>query len=99
MVQRLQPYEDMAFEKEEGTVLTTLSFEAEGVPSGVSQPTVLSCGGIYIPQRKIPKGLKKWHQIVNLPGHEMSAKIFGYGIQPTEDANTLDEILKKEPLN
>jgi hypothetical protein len=79
----------------QGTVLSSLSFKARGESLNDTKATVLSCGGIYIPQSKIPGDLKSWRQIVNLPGPELSAKIFGC---PTP-ADPLSGIIKKEVLN
>ena len=77
-------------------VLESLSFEAGGEASNGSQPTVLSCGGIYVPRREVPTTLRNRRQIVNLPGTELSAKIFGYS---PETADPLQPLLKKEFLN
>lgn len=79
----------------QGRVVESLSFKAGGeAPNGTS-PTVLSCGGIYIPQAKVPTSLKKWRQIVNLPGPDLSAKIFGEVLA----LNPLRPILRKEVLS
>jgi hypothetical protein len=67
--------------------------------------TVLSCGGIFVPRRrKISVELKNWRQIVNIPGRELSAKIFGF--EPQEEANPsqgvapeLQNVFRKEILN
>jgi hypothetical protein len=80
----------------QGTVLESLSFEAGGEASNNPKTMVLSCGGIHIPQRKPPKELKNWNQIVNLPGPELSAKIFGFS---ASQDNPLAGALKKEFLN
>ena len=86
----------MRLDHGEGTVLESLSFEAGGEASNNQRPTVLSCGGIHIPQRKIPSQLKNWKQIVNLPGTELSAKIFGF---TPEAADPLRPLLQKDFLN
>lgn len=84
----------MALDLREGTVLESLSFEDRGESSN-NRPTVLSCGGIYIPQRTIPTQIKKWRQIINLPNSELSAKIFGF--EPPQ--NDLGILSRKDGLN
>lgn len=85
----------MRIDLEEGTVVESLSFEGRGEPSN-GQPMVLSCGGIYISERKIPSGLKNWQQIINLPGAELSAKIFGFTPGETDPVRSIS---RKESLN
>ena len=83
----------------EGWVLEGLSFEARGESSGEGQTTVLSCGGIYVPQRSVPEHMKNWRQIVNLPGSHLSAKIFAYDEGDEQEADPLEMILRQESLN
>ncbi len=81
----------------EGTVLEGLSFESKSQETFNSgQPTVLSCGGIFIPKRRIPEEMKRWQQIINLPGTELSAKIFGFS---SAGQSELDRVLSQEQLN
>lgn len=75
--------------------MTSLAFEASGEAFG-DQPTVLSCGGIFIPRRKLSIDLKSWKQIVNLPGRDLSAKIFGFA---HEMGDELKMVLQKEAMN
>lgn len=91
---------------DQGSLLQGLVFEAGGEASKSPQMTVLSCGGIFVPRRrKLNVELKKWRQIVNLPGPELSAKIFGYEIIPDEAVSPrglpveLESVLRKEVLN
>ncbi len=86
----------MRIDSGKGQVLEELSFEAGGDASTNPEPIVLSCGGIYIPHRKLPMNFKNWKQIVNLPGMNLSAKIFGF---PADLQNPLNNFLKKESLN
>ncbi|MBI2500050.1 MAG: hypothetical protein HYW02_00960 [Deltaproteobacteria bacterium] len=79
-----------------GTMLESLSFEAEGEASN-QQPAVLSCGGIFFPQSDLPKSLRFWTQVVNLPHEEISAKIFG--VKNPDGQEMLVKILQKETLN
>lgn len=80
----------------EGTVLEGLSFEADGAAPDESQVTVLSCGGIFIPQRGIPSRLTSWIQVVNLPSSEFSAKIFGNSM---DSIDPLKALLKNDSLH
>lgn len=59
-------------------------------------PMVLSCGGIYIPQRKRSHLEHKilW-QIINLPDMEHPTKIVSSGLPKSP----LAEIIQKESLN
>lgn len=80
-------------------VLDELSFGAEGDAPNLTQPLVLSCGGIYVPHQRLahdPQDMKSWRQIVNLPGPELSAKIFGF---TAAKHRNLQEIQRKEFLN
>lgn len=81
------------------TVLDSISFEAGGEASNQGKPVVLSCGGIYVPRRRIPAEMASWKQIVNLPGNDLSAKIFGFAPAPQAANKTLDLIFRKELLN
>lgn len=83
----------------EGWVLEGLSFEARGESAGETQTTVLSCGGIYIPQRSVPEHMKNWRQIINLPHSHLSAKIFAYEEGDEQEADPLEMILRQESLN
>ncbi|MBI3540609.1 MAG: hypothetical protein HY073_00430 [Deltaproteobacteria bacterium] len=65
----------------DGRSLEGLSFEAEEGDQS-QQPTVLSCGGIYVPKQSVPSELKGWRDIVDLPGPEMAIKIFGFYQSP-----------------
>lgn len=76
--------------------MESLSFQGRGEPSNNTKATVLSCGGIYIPRSEIPKDFKNWHQIINLPGPELSAKIFGFSPNPSDP---LEGVLRKEFQN
>lgn len=60
-------------------------------------PAVLSCGGLFFPQRKIPLQVRTWHPIVHVPGEDSSARVFG--VQPTEPTEELNLYLHKEFLN
>lgn len=80
-----------------GTVLESLTLKVGGETLGPPQGAVLSCGGIFFPRRTIPTELRTWHQIVNLPSNEQSAKIFGFN--PPEPGQDLEEILLKDSLN
>lgn len=80
-----------------GTVLGLLSFKVGGETLNPPQSMVLSCGGIFFPRRKIPTFLRTWQQIVNLPGEEMTAKIFGF--RPADPKEDLLTIFQKEGLN
>lgn len=57
-------------------------------------PTVLSCGGIYIPRRKFPERID--YHVLNLANEKEPIKLYTgrRGI-----ANALQEILAKEGLN
>ncbi len=88
--------DDVRIDSGKGTVLESLSFKAGGEALNSSQPIVLSCGGIYMGERKIPTDFKSWQQIINLPGPELSAKIFGFSRNP---GNMMKDILLKEVLN
>lgn len=81
----------------EGEVLEGLHVRLEGDASDSPQPTVLSCGGIYIRHRQIPIEIMKWRQIINLPGPVLSARIFG--IRSPSDRYPFDQIQFKESLN
>ncbi len=87
-------------------MLESLLFEAGGEASNEPRMTVLSCGGIFIPKRRrISIELKNWQQIINIPGRELSAKIFGYETVPEEALSArgipteLEHVLRKEVLN
>lgn len=57
-------------------------------------PTVLSCGGIYIPRKKMSD--KVFYQILNLANIKEPIKIYtGRG----KFTNRLQEVLAKESLN
>lgn len=86
----------MRVDHADGMVLESLSFEGRGEPSNPGKPMVLSCGGIYLPRRVIPSRLKNWRQIINLPGSELSAKIFGFN---PDAASPLENLLRKDFLN
>jgi hypothetical protein len=88
----------MGATNEVGSVIGSLSFEAGGEASNVNHPTVLSCGGIFFPKSKVPKSLKTWKQIVNLPSNvESAAKVFR--VTPPDAEEALFSILQKEILN
>lgn len=57
-------------------------------------PTVLSCGGIYLPRRKLPA--KVVFQVLNLANNQEPIKIYTgrHG-----KINLLQEVLSKEILN
>lgn len=57
-------------------------------------PTVLSCGGIYLPRRKIPEKVN--YHVLNLANVKEPIKIYTGRRALT---NTLQEILAKEGLN
>lgn len=80
-----------------GSILESLSLKVEGQASAQPQATVLSCGGIFFPRRKIPQEFRTWQQIVNLPGNEISAKIFG--VEPPDPHQALQATIQKEGLN
>lgn len=87
------------------SLLQGLLIEAGGEASIHPQMTVLSCGGIFVPRRrKISIELKNWRQIVNIPGRELSAKIFGFEAQEEQDPSQtispeLQTVFRKEILN
>lgn len=80
----------------EGTVLGSLVMEGEAEGSESSQPLVLSCGGIHIPQSQVSEDFKNWQQIVNLPGQELSARIFGFS---PPSSSPLQDFQRREFLN
>lgn len=80
-----------------GTVIGSLSFATTGQNSSPPEPAVLSCGGIFFPRRKIPTELRTWRQIVNIPGQELSAKIFGYTLPDPKD--DLYSLLQRDGMN
>ena len=87
----------------QGTVLSNLSFGAGGeVPT--DKPMVLSCGGIFIPRKKVPAQTTTLTHIVNLPGRELSCKIFGFIPSAASNAtktseSALEEVLRRRTLN
>jgi len=81
-----------------GTLLPGLSLEVRGEASS-PQPTVLSCGGIFIPSARVPLELRTWKQIINLPGPELSAKIFGYSPRDLNPEEGLVKVLKKDCIS
>ncbi len=68
--------------------------EAESEFMNHPNPTVLSCGGIYIPRRKIPD--KITYQVLNLPNEQEPIKIY---VGRRGAVNKLQEVLAKEILN
>ena len=86
----------MRINQEEGVALESLTLQ--GSTDGAQNPntTVLSCGGIFVPRRRISMELKKWQQIIHLPGPDLSAKIFG---STFNSPDPLKQILLKETLN
>lgn len=68
--------------------------EAESDFVNHPNPTVLSCGGIYIPRRKTTD--KLIYQVLNLPNEAEPIKIYTgrRGV-----LNKLNEVLAKEVLN
>lgn len=80
-----------------GTTLSSLTLKVGGETLSPQDPTVLSCGGIYFPRRKIPTELRTWQQIIHLPGAEMSARIFGFAPPPPNEA--LQSLLQREGMN
>ena len=61
----------------EGTVLESLSLKARGEALSDSQPTVLSCGGVHCSHRVIPSKPLRWQDIMDMPGRELSQRLFG----------------------
>lgn len=57
-------------------------------------PMVLSCGGIYIPNRKRVLDRPLWH-VINLPDTDNPTKVVSSNIPKSP----LNEILDKESLN
>lgn len=92
----------MRIDSGKGQVVEELSFTARGDASASPEPIVLSCGGIYIPHRKLPMNFRNWQRVVNLPvqGSKLSATIFGISPElQSELQNPLNNFLKKESLN
>lgn len=67
----------MGHSQGEGTVLESLSLKARGEALNNSQPTVLSCGGIHCSHRAIPSTQLRWQDIIDMPGRELSQRLFG----------------------
>ena len=61
----------------EGTVLESLSLKARGEALDNPQPTVLSCGGIHCPHQGISFKPLRWRDIMDMPGRELSQRLFG----------------------
>ena len=69
----------------------------EGEAAASGQPTVLSCGGIYIRRARLPLHLKKWRQIVHTVGGNETARIFG--IDPIAEPDFFSKLQLKEGMN
>ena len=68
------------FDSNSGTTLENLSLKAGGEEAASDpKPTVLSCGGIHLPYNHIPNKPLKWKDILEMPGADMSQKLFGLG--------------------
>lgn len=67
----------MDFGQGEGTALESLSLKAGGEALSDSKPTVLSCGGILLSYSTIPSKPLKWRDIMEMPGRELSRRLFG----------------------
>jgi hypothetical protein len=57
-------------------------------------PMVLSCGGIYIPQRRLDLDKPIW-QVLNLPDGKRLTKVVSSGLPKS----ALTEMLEKESMN
>ncbi len=73
-----------------------LNFEAGGEASKVDDPTVLSCGGIYIPYQELPSDILNWQRVVHLASQDISARMFEMTL---DDESPLKSFLRKEFLN
>lgn len=67
------------YNQDSGTTLENLSVQGSEEAAAEQKPTVLSCGGIHLPYNHIPNQPLKWKDIINMPGADMSQKLFGLG--------------------
>ncbi len=63
-----------------------------------NQPVVLSCGGIQLKGRKIPKNMASWQTQLYLPKQER-ARIRTFRIKGESTKRSLQRILNLESLN
>lgn len=79
-----------------GTFLKDLTLKLGGDPMS-PEPVVLSCGGIFLPRGLPPPHMRGWRQIVNLPGEELTARIFA--LSPFDPKRQFELIIEMERLN
>lgn len=69
--------------------------ESVRIPGSSNGPTVLSCGGLYLPKPKLNSNLKVTYQILNLANEREPTKV----LSNQRPVNVLQQVLAKESLN
>lgn len=68
----------MSDQQGSGVCLESISLKAGGEALSSGGPVVLSCGGVHMTYREIPTEPLRWLDIINLPGFELSKRLFGF---------------------
>lgn len=86
----------MARQEEEITNLVVENVPTEPMNGmGGRNPTVLSCGGIYIPRPKPFDPKEEYFKIINIANEKEPTKVVGSSVA----INLLQEVLHKESMN